>query len=60
MLTHKNLSSNALTLMDCWRFTSGDRLIHALPVFHAHGTRRSQLALMGASWSSDRSTDGSS
>ena len=37
MLTHKNLSSNALTLMDCWRFTSGDRLIHALPVFHAHG-----------------------
>ncbi len=37
MLTQKNLSSNALTLMDCWRFTSGDRLIHALPVFHAHG-----------------------
>jgi malonyl-CoA/methylmalonyl-CoA synthetase len=37
MLTHENLSSNALTLMDCWRFTSGDRLIHALPVFHAHG-----------------------
>ena len=37
MLTHKNLSSNALTLMDCWRFTSDDRLIHALPVFHAHG-----------------------
>ena len=37
MLTHKNLSSNAQTLMDCWRFTSGDRLIHALPVFHAHG-----------------------
>ena len=25
MLTHKNLSSNALTLLDCWRFTSGDR-----------------------------------
>jgi malonyl-CoA/methylmalonyl-CoA synthetase len=37
MLTHKNLSSNALTLVDCWRFTSGDRLIHTLPVFHAHG-----------------------
>jgi malonyl-CoA/methylmalonyl-CoA synthetase len=29
MLTHENLSSNALTLVDCWRFTSGDRLIHA-------------------------------
>ena len=37
MLTHENLSSNALTLIDCWRFTSADRLIHALPVFHTHG-----------------------
>ena len=37
MLTHENLSSNALTLIDCWRFGSGDRLIHALPVFHTHG-----------------------
>ncbi|MGA8446372.1 MAG: malonyl-CoA synthase [Roseiarcus sp.] len=37
MLTHENLASNALTLIDCWRFTSTDRLIHALPVFHTHG-----------------------
>ena len=37
MLTHENLASNALTLVDCWRFTSADRLIHALPVFHTHG-----------------------
>ncbi|HKN28560.1 MAG TPA: malonyl-CoA synthase [Roseiarcus sp.] len=37
MLTHENLSSNALTLIDCWRFTSADRLIHALPIFHTHG-----------------------
>ena len=37
MLTHENLSSNALTLVDFWRFTSADRLIHALPVFHTHG-----------------------
>jgi malonyl-CoA/methylmalonyl-CoA synthetase len=37
MLTHENLSSNALTLIDRWRFTSADRLIHALPVFHTHG-----------------------
>jgi malonyl-CoA/methylmalonyl-CoA synthetase len=37
MLTHDNLASNALTLIDCWRFTSADRLIHALPVFHTHG-----------------------
>ena len=37
MLTHENLSSNAVTLIDCWRFTSADRLIHSLPVFHTHG-----------------------
>ena len=37
MLTHENLSSNALALVDCWRFTEADVLIHALPVFHTHG-----------------------
>ncbi len=37
MLTHENLSSNALTLVESWRFTSADRLIHALPIFHTHG-----------------------
>lgn len=37
MLTHENLASNALTLIDLWRFGPADRLIHALPVFHTHG-----------------------
>ncbi len=37
MLTHGNLSSNARTLVDAWRFTKSDRLIHALPIFHTHG-----------------------
>ncbi|MEW9612538.1 malonyl-CoA synthase [Shinella sp. S4-D37] len=37
MLTHENLLSNATTLRDVWRFTSVDRLIHALPIFHTHG-----------------------
>lgn len=37
MLSHDNLLSNALTLVDTWRFTSADRLIHALPIFHTHG-----------------------
>ena len=37
MLTHENLSSNALALVEAWRFTPADRLIHALPVFHTHG-----------------------
>ena len=37
ILTHDNLLSNALTLRDHWCFTSADRLIHALPIFHTHG-----------------------
>ncbi|HLW93089.1 MAG TPA: AMP-binding protein, partial [Roseiarcus sp.] len=37
MLTHENLASNALILVDAWRFTESDVLIHALPVFHTHG-----------------------
>ncbi len=37
MLTHENLWSNAKTLTDYWQFTSGDVLLHALPVFHTHG-----------------------
>jgi malonyl-CoA/methylmalonyl-CoA synthetase len=37
MLTHDNLASNALALIEIWRFTSDDVLIHALPVFHTHG-----------------------
>jgi len=37
MLTHDNLLSNALTLVDAWRFTADDVLIHALPIFHTHG-----------------------
>ena len=37
MLTHENLASNALVLVDHWRFTERDVLIHALPVFHTHG-----------------------
>jgi malonyl-CoA/methylmalonyl-CoA synthetase len=37
MLSHGNLASNALTLVDCWKFTDRDVLIHALPIYHAHG-----------------------
>lgn len=37
MLTHRNLSSNALTLRELWGFHEGDVLLHALPVFHIHG-----------------------
>jgi malonyl-CoA/methylmalonyl-CoA synthetase len=37
MLTHRNLASNALTLVDSWGFTRGDVLLHALPIYHVHG-----------------------
>jgi malonyl-CoA/methylmalonyl-CoA synthetase len=37
MLTHGNLVSNALTLVDYWRFTRDDVLLHALPIYHTHG-----------------------
>lgn len=37
MLSHGNLASNGLTLRDAWAFTVRDRLLHALPIFHAHG-----------------------
>jgi malonyl-CoA/methylmalonyl-CoA synthetase len=37
MLTHRALASNAATLVDLWRFTPADVLIHALPIYHVHG-----------------------
>jgi malonyl-CoA/methylmalonyl-CoA synthetase len=37
MLTHGNLLSNAQSLVAAWGFTSQDRLLHALPIFHVHG-----------------------
>lgn len=37
MLTHGNLMSNAKALTELWQFGSDDVLLHALPVFHAHG-----------------------
>ncbi|MFD0917182.1 malonyl-CoA synthase [Pseudahrensia aquimaris] len=37
MLTHNNLLSNAQALCDLWRITKDDTLLHALPIFHAHG-----------------------
>ncbi|MET1413466.1 malonyl-CoA synthase [Roseibium sp. HPY-6] len=37
MLTQNNLLSNAETLVNEWRFTEQDVLLHALPIFHTHG-----------------------
>jgi malonyl-CoA/methylmalonyl-CoA synthetase len=37
MLTHRNLATNAATLVESWGFTRGDVLLHALPIYHVHG-----------------------
>lgn len=37
MLTHASLLSNGRTLTQLWGFTDKDVLLHALPLFHAHG-----------------------
>lgn len=37
MLSHDNLLSNARTLVEAWRFSTDDVLLHALPIFHTHG-----------------------
>lgn len=36
-LSHGNLASNALVLTEAWGFSDRDVLLHALPIFHAHG-----------------------
>ncbi|MBS8225850.1 malonate--CoA ligase [Vannielia litorea] len=37
MISHRNLLSNARVLVEFWRFTGADVLLHALPIFHTHG-----------------------
>ncbi len=37
MLTHGNLAANAEALSTLWRMRREDVLLHALPLFHAHG-----------------------
>jgi malonyl-CoA/methylmalonyl-CoA synthetase len=37
MLTRANLAANAVALVEAWRFTDHDVLLHALPLFHIHG-----------------------
>ncbi|HEY4689007.1 MAG TPA: acyl-CoA synthetase [Anaerolineae bacterium] len=37
MLTHGNLAANARAVTTAWRWSAGDRLLLALPLFHVHG-----------------------
>jgi len=37
MLSHGNLASNGLALVEAWDFGPADVLLHQLPLFHVHG-----------------------
>ena len=37
MITHHNLSSNILAIMEFWEWEAKDVLLHVLPLFHVHG-----------------------
>jgi len=37
MLSHGNMRDNAEVLLRIWGFNASDVLIHALPIYHAHG-----------------------
>ena len=50
VLSHGNLSSNVQVLGEAWRWQDDDVLLHALPIFHAHGLFVAlHLALLRAS-----------
>jgi malonyl-CoA/methylmalonyl-CoA synthetase len=37
VLRHANLAAGTASVVAAWRWAPDDRLVHALPVFHAHG-----------------------
>jgi malonyl-CoA/methylmalonyl-CoA synthetase len=37
VITHRNAAFDLDGLADAWAWTEGDRLVHALPLFHVHG-----------------------
>lgn len=37
VLTHNNFAANMVNVVTCWRITSEDRYLAALPLFHVHG-----------------------
>jgi malonyl-CoA/methylmalonyl-CoA synthetase len=37
VLSHRNLLAGAEAVRTAWRWTPDDRLVHCLPLFHAHG-----------------------
>ncbi|KAB0800064.1 hypothetical protein PPYR_07944 [Photinus pyralis] len=37
VLTHNNITNQIETLVDAWRWTSNDAILHVLPLHHIHG-----------------------
>jgi malonyl-CoA/methylmalonyl-CoA synthetase len=37
VLSHNNFAANTVNLLACWRISSEDRFLLALPLFHVHG-----------------------
>lgn len=37
VLSHKNLNFQVSTLLDAWKWSSNDVLLHTLPLHHVHG-----------------------
>ena len=47
-ITHRNLAESARTLAGVWKLGPWDRLLHALPLYHAHGLLTAINALLVA------------
>ena len=45
-LTHRNLTASIGSAMAAWRWSPGDVLVHALPLFHQHGLSGVHTALI--------------
>ncbi|KAG4302492.1 hypothetical protein PCK1_001328 [Pneumocystis canis] len=37
LTTHKNISTQVMSLVEAWKYSSRDRLLHILPLHHIHG-----------------------
>lgn len=48
MLTHANLQFSAQSLVSLWAINDSDVLLHALPIFHAHGLFIAACSMMRA------------
>jgi malonyl-CoA/methylmalonyl-CoA synthetase len=48
LITHRNLADSAAALAAVWQLGTGDVLLHALPLYHAHGLLTSINTMLAA------------